>query len=86
MCCMRSNLRAPLIHLHIHCRSEEGGRFLYILDGALTTYGAGQAQADGSGGGEKAPVPPCILQHESDGCQIAIEVEDRADKASMLKV
>lgn len=82
---MQLNFRALLIHMHIQCRSEEGGRFLYVLDGALTTYGAGQAQADGSGG-EKAPVPPCILQHEADGCQIAIEVEDRADKASMLKV
>ena len=31
-------------------------------------------------------MPPCILRHEPDGCQIAIEVEDRADKASALKV
>lgn len=31
-------------------------------------------------------MPPCILRLEPDGCQIAVEVEDRADKASVLKV
>ena len=51
------------------------------MDNSLTTYTADE----GSLGDGKAPVPPCILRRDPDGCQIAVEVEDRADKASVLK-
>ena len=54
-------------------RSEPGGRFLYILSGALTTYSIEESQA----GAEKAPVPPCILPVEDGTSQVSLEVDDR---------
>lgn len=55
------------------CRSEPGGRFLYILSGALTTYSIEESVA----GAEKAPVPPCILPVEDGTSQVSLEVDDR---------
>ena len=54
-------------------RSEPGGRLLYILSGALTTYSIEESQA----GAEKAPVPPCILPVEDGTSQVSLEVDDR---------
>jgi hypothetical protein len=54
-------------------RSEPGGRFLYVLSGALTTYSIEESQK----GAEKAPVPPCILPVEDGTSQVSLEVDDR---------
>lgn len=59
--------------MHVRCRSEPGGRFLYILSGALTTYSIEESQK----GAEKAPVPPCILPVEDGTSQVSLEVDDR---------
>jgi hypothetical protein len=69
------------LHLLIP-RSEPEGRFLYVLDNAVTTYGVGR---DATGGG-RPPTPPCITAVDSMTTQIALEVDDHADKASILKV
>ena len=63
-------------------RSEPEGRYLYVLDNAVTTYGVGR---DATGGG-RPPTPPCITAVDSMTTQIALEVDDHADKASILKV
>jgi hypothetical protein len=66
-------------------RSEENGRFVYVLSDAVTKYGTGRDEPGAPA--EETPVPPCIkARAEPAGCQIAVEIEDRADKASVLKV
>ena len=67
---------------HTSYRSEPEGRYLYVLDNAVTTYGVGR---DATGGG-RPPTPPCITALDSNTTQIALEVDDHADKASVLKV
>ena len=58
---------------------------MYVLSDAVTKYGTGRS--DPSAAAEETPVPPCIKPcAEPAGCQIAVEIEDRADKASVLKV
>ena len=58
---------------------------MYVLSDAVTKYGTGRT--DPSAQAEETPVPPCIkARAEPAGCQIAVEIEDRADKASVLKV
>ena len=59
--------------MRVRRRSEPGGRFLYILSGALTTYSIEESQK----GAEKAPVPPCILPVEDGTSQVSLEVDDR---------
>ena len=54
---------------------------MYVLDNAVTTYGVGR---DATGGG-RPPTPPCIKAVDSMTTQIALEVDDHADKASILK-
>ncbi|GAB4818378.1 hypothetical protein N2152v2_005424 [Parachlorella kessleri] len=56
--------------------------YLYILDNALTTYSA----EEGFGQGGKQPVPPCILSVGPHTSQIALEIDDRGNKAMILKV
>lgn len=55
---------------------------MYVLDNAVTTYGVGR---DATGGG-RPPTPPCITRSDATTTQIALEVDDHADKASLLKV
>lgn len=63
-------------------RSEPEGRYLYVLDNVVTTYGVGR---DATGGG-RPPTPPCITRADPTTTQIALEVDDHADTASLLKV
>ena len=58
---------------------------MYVLSDAVTKYGTGRS--DPNAAADETPVPPCIKPRaEPAGCQIAVEIEDRADKASVLKV
>lgn len=50
--------------------------FIYVLDGALSTVAAETNPQD-------APVPPCISQLEGGLVQVAIEVEDRAQRSAI---
>ena len=71
-------------------KSEQEGRYLYIIDGALA-FNYGQAEdgaAPGAGGvdGGVAPVPPCI-QHTSTGTvRVAVELDDRARARAVTKI
>lgn len=65
--------------LPVAYRTEPDGRYLYILDNALTTYTAGE-------GDGKPPVPPCILKIGADKTQVALEVDDRGKQRLILRV
>ncbi|KAL9660133.1 hypothetical protein QQ045_024944 [Rhodiola kirilowii] len=63
-------------------RSEEDletATFIYIVDGALSTIAAETNPQD-------APMPPCITQLDGGLVQLAIEVEDRAQRSAVTRV
>ncbi|KAG5523086.1 hypothetical protein RHGRI_035032 [Rhododendron griersonianum] len=65
--------------LFVCYRSEEDlefASFIYVIDGALSTVAAETNPQD-------APVPPCISQLEGGLVQVAIEVEDRAQRSAI---
>ncbi|KAL1563640.1 UPF0235 protein isoform X2 [Salvia divinorum] len=57
----------------------ESTSYIYVVDGALSTIAAETNPQD-------APVPPCISQLEGDLVQVAIEVEDRAQRSAITRV
>ncbi|XP_043806429.1 UPF0235 protein At5g63440 isoform X2 [Manihot esculenta] len=65
--------------LFVCYRAEEDletASFIYVVDGALSTVAAETNPQD-------APVPPCISQLEGGLVQVAIEVEDRAQRSAI---
>ncbi|XP_057996236.1 UPF0235 protein At5g63440 isoform X3 [Hevea brasiliensis] len=68
--------------LFVCYRAEEDletASFIYVVDGALSTVAAETNPQD-------APVPPCISQLEGGLVQVAIEVEDRAQRSAITRV
>eukprot|EP00803_Ostreobium_quekettii_P008936 evm.model.scf_153.1 EVM.evm.TU.scf_153.1 scf_153:4386-6340(-) len=67
--------------LPIAYRSEPQGAVVYILDNAVAAYTGrtNENKAD-------TPVPPCIALVDPDGCQIALELEDKATKPDIVKI
>eukprot|EP00252_Welwitschia_mirabilis_P001295 TRINITY_DN11183_c0_g1_i3.p1 TRINITY_DN11183_c0_g1~~TRINITY_DN11183_c0_g1_i3.p1 ORF type:complete len:233 (-),score=43.62 TRINITY_DN11183_c0_g1_i3:15-713(-) len=68
--------------LFVCYRSEEdmdSASYLYVIDGALSSVAAETNPQD-------APVPPCISQLEGGLVQVAIEVEDRAQRSAITRV
>ncbi|KAG6517325.1 hypothetical protein ZIOFF_020710 [Zingiber officinale] len=68
--------------LFVCYRSEEvleHASFIYIVDGALSSIAAETNPQD-------APVPPCISQLDGGLVQVAIEVEDRAQRSAIIRV
>ncbi|KAL8123289.1 hypothetical protein AgCh_011312 [Apium graveolens] len=57
----------------------ESASFMYVVDGALSSVAAETNPQD-------APVPPCISQLEGGLVQVAIEVEDRAQRSAVTRV
>ncbi|GAA0153804.1 hypothetical protein LIER_11958 [Lithospermum erythrorhizon] len=57
----------------------ESCSFVYIVDGALSTIAAETNRQD-------APVPPCISKLDGGLVQVAIEVEDRAQRSAIIRV
>ncbi|XP_039133024.1 UPF0235 protein At5g63440 isoform X2 [Dioscorea cayenensis subsp. rotundata] len=53
--------------------------FIYVVDGALSSVAAETNPQD-------APVPPCISQLDGGLVQVAIEVEDRAQRSAITRV
>lgn len=69
--------------LPVGYRTEPEGRYLYLLDDALTTYSADEG---GAGGGSGAPpVPPCIVATPA-GTKVSLEIEDRGPRHVVLKI
>lgn len=58
---------------------EEEASFIYVASGALSAVAAETNPQD-------APVPPCISQMEAGQVQVAIEVEDRAQRSAITRV
>ncbi|KAL0042663.1 hypothetical protein WJX79_007234 [Trebouxia sp. C0005] len=67
--------------LPVAYRAEPDGQFLYVIEGAVTSY-TSQDPAQGS----SPPVPPCILPLNKDTTQVSLEIDDRADKPSIIKI
>eukprot|EP00897_Mesotaenium_endlicherianum_P000588 jgi/Mesen1/1052/ME000122S00045 len=68
--------------LFVCYRSEEdlgACKFIYVAPGALSAVAAETNPQD-------APVPPCIQQVEGGLVQVAIEVEDRAQRSAITRV
>ncbi|KAA8542133.1 hypothetical protein F0562_023285 [Nyssa sinensis] len=68
--------------LFVCYRAEEDlefASFIYVVDGSLSTVAAETNPQD-------APVPPCISQLEGGLVQVAIEVEDRAQRSAITRV
>ncbi|CAN4087971.1 unnamed protein product [Withania somnifera] len=68
--------------LFVCYRAEEDleiAAFIYVVDGALSTIAAETNPQD-------APVPPCISQLDGGLVQVAIEVEDRAQRSAITRV
>ncbi|RZC70015.1 hypothetical protein C5167_050156 [Papaver somniferum] len=68
--------------LFVCYRSEEdleSATFIYVVDAALSSVAAETNPQD-------APVPPCISQLEGGLVQVAIEVEDRAQRSAITRV
>jgi len=57
----------------------EAAPYLYVTDGALSSVAAETNPQD-------APVPPCISQIDGGLVQVAIEVEDRAQRSQITRV
>lgn len=77
--------RLNIGQLPVAYTSEPNGRYLYILDGALTTY---RAEEGGTGlGGGKQPLPPCIIALPGKTTtQVTLFVEERSSYAAVLKI
>lgn len=58
--------------------SEPEGRFVYVMERAVTAFESGDSGS--------APIPPCISAFDKDGCQIGLEVEDQSTRSVLLKV
>ena len=56
--------------------AEGNNRYLYLLDGALTSY-AKDEQLRQDGG---TPVPPCITALDAGVTQVSLEIDDRTDR------
>ncbi|CAI9113085.1 OLC1v1013621C2 [Oldenlandia corymbosa var. corymbosa] len=68
--------------LFVCYRAEEdlySASVIYVVDGALSSIAAETNPQD-------APVPPCISQLEGGLVQVAIEVEDRAQRSAITRV
>lgn len=74
---LEKQYRQNLGRLPVAYRSEEDGHMLYILDNAVSVL---SNEHEG-----RPPIPPCILDANGK-VQVAIELEDAADKPAVVKV
>ena len=69
-------------NLPVCYKSEPEGKYLYLIDGALSAFNFGNTAGEGG----ETPVPPCIQQTASGMIQIAIDVEDKARTKAVSKI
>jgi len=74
--------RLCLGQLPVAYRFDSAGhrRYLYILDGALTTY------SDNANKNLEGLIPPCIISSGTGGVQIMLEFEDRSDRVEVRQI
>mmetsp|Transcript_12257 Transcript_12257/g.29618 ORF Transcript_12257/g.29618 Transcript_12257/m.29618 type:complete len:330 (+) Transcript_12257:228-1217(+) len=63
-------------------KSEQEGKYLYLIDGALSAFNFGQTAGEGG----ETPVPPCIQQTAAGTVQVAMELEDKVMRRSITKI
>lgn len=63
-------------------KSEQEGRYLYLIDGALSAFNFGQTAGEGG----ETPVPPCIQQTTAGTVQVALEIEDKVRQRCIMKI
>jgi len=76
--------RVNVGRLSVAYRTEPDGRYLYILDDAVTATMLDDNATDNVGRG-KPPVPPCIVR-TANGTRVALEIEDRGPRRVVLKI
>ena len=81
---MEKQYRVNVGKLPVAYRTEPEGRYLYVLDEALTASMLDESAANTGKG--KPPVPPCIVRTANGGTRVALEVEDRGVRHVVLKV
>lgn len=57
-------------------KSEQHGRYIYVMDGAVTAYAADGNPVVATELGEEVIVPPCITQQADGRVQIGMDIED----------
>ena len=72
--------------LPIAYKTQPEGKYLYVLDNALTTSSVDDGGAGGGPTAKAAPVPPCISSTSQGGTQISLEIEDRGPRHAILKI
>lgn len=73
--------------LPVAYKSDPKGRYIYVMDGAVSAYSNVEEQAaEGTGAKETPPIPPCIQATKAGTVQIAVEVDDSAPRAAILRV
>ena len=89
----RSSTGSACGALPVCYKSEQEGRYLYIIDGALSAFNYGQAEDDaepGAGGVDgrtprPAPCGPCIQHtaHDGDGARAELDVAHREARSAL---
>lgn len=74
--------------LPVAYRTERGGRYVYLLENALTAYAGGDAGGAKGAGGNAAerPVPPCIQRQASGAVQVALSMEERSPRTTLARI
>jgi len=80
-------------------KAEEYGRYIYIMDNAVSAYANAEdvAQAQLAPRGPhhagasptpaaEVPVPPCIQLHKSGKVQIGLDIEDKTERVGILRI
>jgi len=65
-------------------KSEPEGKYLYVMDGAVSAFNFGAGGGAGEAG--ETPVPPCIQPKTPGTVQIALEIEDRKKWRAITKI
>jgi hypothetical protein len=63
-------------------KSEMEGKYLYLIDGALSAFNFGQSAGEGG----DTPVPPCIQQTTAGTVQVALEIEDKVRQRAIHNI
>mmetsp|Transcript_12692 Transcript_12692/g.21523 ORF Transcript_12692/g.21523 Transcript_12692/m.21523 type:complete len:266 (+) Transcript_12692:166-963(+) len=64
-------------------KSEEHGRYIYVMDGAVSAFATAEDIPETKG---EVPVPPCITTTKEDKVQIGIDIEDSAAQTGVVRI
>mmetsp|Transcript_30229 Transcript_30229/g.58087 ORF Transcript_30229/g.58087 Transcript_30229/m.58087 type:complete len:267 (+) Transcript_30229:383-1183(+) len=67
-------------------KSEQHGRYIYVMDGAVTAYAADGNPVVATELGEEVIVPPCITQQADGRVQIGMDIEDGGKQIGLIHI